>query len=62
MHLTLADGKSTNTTHKQDKLLVVKYVKFHLTMFKIVFFIKAASWCFLLQVQHKIKKNMFKFI
>ena len=27
----LADGQSTNTTCKQDKLLVINYVKFHLT-------------------------------
>ena len=34
MHKTLADGQSTNTTCKQDKLLVVNYVKFHLTILK----------------------------
>ena len=30
---TLADGQNTNTTCKRDKLLVVNYVKFHLTIF-----------------------------
>ena len=32
-HQTLADGQTTNTTGKQDKLLVVHFVKFHLTIF-----------------------------
>ena len=32
-HQTLADGQTTNTTCKQDKLLVVHFVKFHLTIF-----------------------------
>ena len=30
----LADGQNTNTTCKRDKLLVVNYVKFHLTILK----------------------------
>ena len=34
-HKTLADGQNTNTTCKRDKLLVVNYVKFHLTIFNI---------------------------
>ena len=33
MHQTLADGQNTNTTCKGDKLLVVNYVRFHLTIF-----------------------------
>ena len=32
-HQTLADGQNTNTTCKGDKLLLVNYVKFHLTIF-----------------------------
>ena len=32
MHQTLADGQNTTTTCKRDKLLVVNYVKFHLTI------------------------------
>ena len=31
-HQMLADGQNTNTTCKRDKLLVVNYVKFHLTI------------------------------
>ena len=47
-HQMLADCQNTNTTCKRDKLLVVNYVKFHLTLFKFcdkhIFSIKSARY------------------
>ena len=41
-HQMLADGQNTNTTCKRDKLLVVNYVKFHLTILAWNQFVRGA--------------------